>query len=145
MEEHGWGWDPSWKPDPYDPNKAKALLKEAGYPGKFADPVIKIYATPGDVANLSQILSGYWEAVGIQTKIEVVDAAAWGGMFFVRVTGPTSPAVGAIFPWIFPSVFNNVYHSANMYKSTGVHSTGNDPKADELYAKATSKSIRKRP
>ena len=34
MEEHGWGWDPSWKPDPYDPNKAKALLKEAGYPGQ---------------------------------------------------------------------------------------------------------------
>jgi peptide/nickel transport system substrate-binding protein len=138
MEEHGWGWDPSWKPDPYDPNKAKALLKEAGYPGKFQDPVIKIYATPGESANVSQILSGYWEAAGIQTKIEVVDASAWGGMFFVRVTGPTSPAVGCVFPWIFPSVFNNVYHSANMYKSTGVHSTGNDPKADELYAKATS-------
>jgi ABC-type transport system substrate-binding protein len=57
-------------------------------------------------------------------------------MIFNRAKNPTDPIVGAIWPWIFPGVPNNVYHSANMYKSTGVHSTGNDPKADELYDKA---------
>ena len=31
---------------------------------------------------------------------------------------------------------NNFYHSANMFTSTGVHTTSNDPKADELYQAA---------
>ena len=32
--------------------------------------------------------------------------------------------------------FNNMYHSANMYKSIGAHTTSNDPKVDEMYDKA---------
>jgi len=32
--------------------------------------------------------------------------------------------------------FNNVYHSANMFTSTGVHTTSNDTKADEMYQAA---------
>lgn len=137
LHKGGYGWHPSLKADPYDPEKAKALLKEAGYPQKFSDPVIKIYVQPTQ-ADLMQILAGYWEDVGIKTKIEVVDAVTWGGMFFNRVKSPEDPAVGAVFPWIFGSTFNSVYHAANMYKSTGVHSTGNDPKADELYTRAVS-------
>ena len=35
-----------------------------------------------------------------------------------------------------PIASNNFYHSANMFTSTGVHTTGNDPKADELYQAA---------
>jgi ABC-type transport system substrate-binding protein len=60
-----------------------------------------------------------------------------GGYFFVRVKDDNAPNMGAIIPWSFGGFFNSVYHCSNMYKSTGVHSTGNDPKADELYTKAT--------
>ncbi len=138
MEEHGWGWDPDWKADPYDPEKAKALLKEAGYPEKFSTPVVKMFAASGGIdPEFQQIIAGYWEAVGIQTRIEVVDPVTWGGMFFVRAKDASQPQVGAVFSWTFPAVFNNVYHCANMFKSTGVHSTGNDPNADMLYDKAT--------
>jgi peptide/nickel transport system substrate-binding protein len=137
MDENSWGWDPSWKPDSYDLAKAKQLVADAGYPGKFSNPVITVYVTNvGYNADLFQVLQGYWKEAGIQTKIEIVDSVQFGGMIFNRAKNPTDPIVGAIWPWIFPGVPNNVYHSANMYKSTGVHSTGNDPKADELYDKA---------
>jgi len=135
MSEETWGWDQKWKADPYDPNKVKALLKEAGYPGKFKDPVINIY-TQAQWADLMQALAGYWEAAGIQTKINVVDAMTYGGYVFVRAKDGSVPIVGGIWPWVFGSFFNNVYHSANMFTSRGVHTTANDPKADEMYDKA---------
>ena len=135
MDDMTWGWDPSWKPDPYDPNKVKALLKEAGYPGKFKDPVINIYAQAPQ-ADLMQALAGYWDAAGIQTKINIVDAMTYGGYIFVRAKDASVPIVGGMWPWIFPGFFNNVYHSANMFTSRGVHTTANDPKADEMYDKA---------
>jgi peptide/nickel transport system substrate-binding protein len=138
MTEESYGWDPSWKADPYDLNKAKALLKEAGYPEKFQNPVINIFAQQANQqADIMQAVAGYWDAAGIQTKINIVDPMGYGGYFFVRIKDENAPNVGGIIPWVWPSFFNSTYHCANMYKSTGVHSTGNDPKADELYTNAT--------
>lgn len=139
MDEHTWGWDPSWQPDPYDPDLAASLLAEAGYPDAFANPVITIWVQTGWAEwwiDTIQACAGYWEEVGIQTEIQIVDPMEWL-MFFVRNTEPDAPNVGAIFPWSWMGTFNNVYHSANMFTSEGVHSTGNDPHADELYEKAT--------
>jgi peptide/nickel transport system substrate-binding protein len=137
MDEITWGWDPSWKPDPYDPNKAKALLKEAGYPGKFKDPVVNVFCQAPQ-ADLMQALAGYWEAAGIQTKINVIDSMTFGSYVFTRTKDPNAPNVGAIWPWVNLGFFNNVYHSKNMFTSGGAHTTANDPKADEMYNKATS-------
>ncbi|HHX73713.1 MAG TPA: ABC transporter substrate-binding protein [Firmicutes bacterium] len=137
MHPGSYGWDPSWQADPYDPDKAKQLLEEAGYPHAFADPTIKYYVTEGPGVDQAQLLQGYWADVGIDVQLEIVDSVQWGGMFFVRNTEPDAPNVGNIFSWSFSSTPNSVYHSANMYTSNGVHSTGNDAKADELYFRAT--------
>ncbi len=138
MDEHTWGWDPSWKADPYDPEKALALLKEAGYPKNFKETTILLYHAPtGITPDLMQILQGYWAEVGVRVDIKVVDNVELGGLIFVRQKDASSPIVGGIWPWVFGGAFNNVYHSANMFTSKGVHTTGNDPKADELYARAT--------
>jgi ABC-type transport system substrate-binding protein len=140
IDPTGWGWDPSWKPDPYDLAKAKQLLKDANYPAAFADPVIQIYAQTGSQADFVQVLKGYWDAAGIQTKINIVDSVTYAGMFFTGSRAPTAKNVGAIIPWVYPTYANSVYHSANMYTPTGVHGTGgpNDTKAQELYNKAVS-------
>ena len=132
----GWGWDPSWKPDPYDVAKAKALLAEAGYPDKFKDPVIKLYGQPYHF-DMVQMVMGYWNKLGVQTKYTPVDAIGFAGLFFASARAPGGNNIGAVIPWLYPGAFNAIYHSANMYISTGVHATGNDPKANDLYAKAT--------
>ena len=58
----------------------------------------------------------------------------------MRAKDATVPIVGGIWPWVFPAFFNNVYHSANMFTSKGVHTTSNDPKADEMYNKAVTET-----
>ncbi len=136
MDEYTWGWDPSWTADPYDPEKAKALLAEANYAEKWADYeiIINVQTPGGQTLDLMQILASYWEKVGIKTKIVLNDAMVQLGLFFVRGTD----SAGSVIPWVFGGWPNTVYHCANMYTSNGVHSTGNDPQADELYNKAAS-------
>src|SRR6266508_1810393 len=58
FSEQTWGFDSSFKPDPYDPAKAKQLLQEAGYPGKFNPQSITLYST-AVASDLMQILQGY--------------------------------------------------------------------------------------
>jgi ABC-type transport system substrate-binding protein len=130
-----WGFDSSFKADAYDPNKAKQLLQEAGYPGKFNPQSITLYST-AVAADLMQILQGYWQAVGVNVDVQIVDTPVYNGLVFVRAKEPTEKQVGAIWPWVNVGFFNNVYHSANMFTSTGVHTTSNDTKADQMYQAA---------
>ena len=83
-----------------------------------------------------QILQGYWQAIGVNVDIQIVDTPVYNKLVFVRATGPTDQQVGAIWPWSSSGFFNNVYHSANMFTSTGVHTTSNDTKADAMYQAA---------
>jgi len=134
--EQTWGFDPSqWQADPFDPDKAKQLLQDAGYPGKFNPQTVTLY-TNAVMADLMQILQGYWQNIGLNTDIQVVDSPVWLSLSFVRVKSDTDKQVGAVMPWVAPSFFNNVYHSANLFTSTGTRSTGNDPKADQMYQAA---------
>jgi peptide/nickel transport system substrate-binding protein len=139
MHPGAYGWDPNWQPDPYDLPRAKALLAEAGYPAKFSNPVIHIFAPPGPQVDFITLLQGYWKEAGIQTQLDLVDSTVWGGYFFnpAKRLQDGDKNVGQIWFWIFGSTQNNSYHSANMYTSTGAHNTMNDPKADALYKDAT--------
>ena len=69
------GYDPTVKPDPYNPEKAKALLAEAGYPKGFETSVngargSKYFWEP-IAANLAD--------VGITAKIKIYEGGAWFG------------------------------------------------------------------
>jgi peptide/nickel transport system substrate-binding protein len=138
MHKAGYGYTSALDADPYDPAKAEALLAEAGYPDKWADPTIHFYTTaPGQ--DFILMLFGYWEEVGLKMKLEVVDATVNGAYFFsfTRLE-EGAPNAGWMFSWVFGSYFNSTYHCANMYTSVGVHNSGNDPVADFLYKKAAS-------
>jgi peptide/nickel transport system substrate-binding protein len=60
-------------PDPYDPPKAKRLLAEAGYPSGFDAGIL--YPWP-PYASMGEALAAYLQAVGIRTKIRMMERAA---------------------------------------------------------------------
>jgi ABC-type transport system substrate-binding protein len=131
MHRGSFGWTDALIPEPYDLAKAKALLKEAGYPEKFANPTITIFAG-APAQDWLLMLMGYWEKAGLKMKLEIVDMGVYWGMLFARPK-EGDRNVGWIWPWTSGSFFNNTYHSANMYTTRGIHGTSNDVKATEMY------------
>ncbi|MHB8104709.1 MAG: ABC transporter substrate-binding protein, partial [Dehalococcoidales bacterium] len=132
------GWNEDLRNDTYDPTLAKSLLAQAGYPDKWADPTIHLYTTAAG-QDYMLLLMGYWQAVGLQVKLEIVDSTIYTAYVFHNFAGRIKEGegnVGWMFTWTYQSFFNCMYHSSNMYCSWGMHSTGNDPVADKLYLKA---------
>jgi len=64
------GWNPAWKPDPYDPARAKKLLADAGYPNGFPIP-LRLFTMPGttELPALGEAVAGYWEKVGVKADL----------------------------------------------------------------------------
>ena len=64
-------YDTSWTPYPYDPDRARQLLRDAGYPNGFE---IEVYAPPGltglpQAGEMSEAIAQYFEQIGLQAKI----------------------------------------------------------------------------
>lgn len=70
----------------YDPDEAKKLLTEAGYPNGF-DIKIFSYAMGGSpyLPDMALIIQGYWNKIGVRAQIVPVD---WGIFKTMRTVGP---------------------------------------------------------
>jgi dipeptide transport system substrate-binding protein len=73
-----WGYDKNLKDAPYDVDKAKALLKEAGYPDGFdltlwAMPVQRPYNPNARL--MAEMLQSDWAKIGVKVKIGTYE---WG-------------------------------------------------------------------
>jgi peptide/nickel transport system substrate-binding protein len=67
------GYDPSRKPDPYDPKKAKELLAAAGYPNGFNT----VFTGHAAFATLWQALVAQLAEVGIKCRLDIPEFGIW--------------------------------------------------------------------
>ena len=69
------GYDATLPRYDFQPDKAKALLKDAGL-GGGVDVTVSVINRPADT-NAAQVLKSMWDAVGIRTKLETLERLAW--------------------------------------------------------------------
>jgi peptide/nickel transport system substrate-binding protein len=126
-------WDPSIKPIPYDVEKAKSLLAEAGLANGFSMRVVSFNApltvNPVGGDKLAEALQPYWAKIGVQAKIESLDIAAWrakrlAGDFDILMDGAVSGGdPDDLLYGGYHSDTNNTTGNATFYK---------DPKIDQM-------------
>jgi peptide/nickel transport system substrate-binding protein len=135
LTEVHWGFDPVWYSDPYDPAGAKQLLQDAGYPDKFTDPVVRVFSTVqrafGWEPDFMQVLSGYFEAVGIKTQVIPIDYTAMRSGW----VGKDPKLMGGVVPYMgLGSAANDIAGQQNHWTTAGVNLGGNDPAIDKLFS-----------
>ncbi len=77
------GWNPQWFEKyegqyGYDPQRAKALLAEAGYPNGFkATYILTPRPELPELAQVGEVIASYWREIGVDLKLEEREFAWW--------------------------------------------------------------------
>jgi peptide/nickel transport system substrate-binding protein len=139
------GFNPDLKPYPYDPAKAKALLKEAKAAGTPIDREIVLVGRYNLYPNSEesvQALQAMYEAVGLKVKLRMTEAAEWYKLLF-------KPFADNRQPTLFQEQHDNnngdaVFTIYVKYHSQGGQSTISDPELDKLIDEAGKSTGEKR-
>lgn len=131
-----WGYDPAWINAyfKYDKAAATALLEEAGYPDAFDDPIVKLYSHtfPAWLPDFNLIISGFWEAIGVQTEIVPIDMGQLRGLMYADPYPAELAGTTAV--WNMPTTPVSVAFVESAHHSTGNWRLLMDTEWDALHA-----------
>lgn len=126
------GYNDTIKPFPYDPDKAMKLIAEAKADGVPVDKEILVIARPNVPAGAEgmQAISEMLNAVGFNTKPQLLEANEYNGFYFKPFNDSTAPH-------LLMDIHDNNTGDAgitllNKYHSTGGTSKSHDPELDKL-------------
>ena len=118
----------------YDPERARALLAEAGYPDAFPEPVIPIVSSVlsgnPEFGTMAELLQVYFEAVGLQTEIREMDWATLGALGRAREAYLISPVRNAPIRPTEAALVN--FHTVRGTRYGGYESDTSEGLADKL-------------
>jgi len=103
------GHDPSVTPYPYDPDKARELLADAGYPDGFAIEMAGPSETYTNFEQVLQAVAGYWAEIGIDVDLQFMESGMFWDLQANRELTPLfgdswSSSTGEAYPRLIGSV-----------------------------------------
>jgi peptide/nickel transport system substrate-binding protein len=127
------------KPFPHDPARAKALLKEAGYPNGF-DITLMAWSRPGmaEGPKMIEAIAGYWSTIGVRSKIVPIDYGTW------RKKWKENPDQGCVAGWYW--VGSRVWPFAivrALFASDGTITYSKYPEVDRMMKEVETASTEK--
>lgn len=144
LPKDAFGYDPSLTPYPYDPEKAKELLAEAGYPDGFTVPFISRQGRYLKDKEIVEAVAGYLEQVGVKTEIQFVEPGVWAqisekherkGLSFPGWSGLDAELVW--YPLLYSGQYQSYYSNPELDKLLDEgRSTVDEAKRKEAYSKA---------
>jgi peptide/nickel transport system substrate-binding protein len=142
------GHNNNYDPRPYNPDKAKQLLAQAGYPTGFTTTLLVGQGSENAAASIK----GYLDAVGIQTTVDIADMGRYFGAVFgngwselVFAANGGGSNISVLFDHYGPTP--KTFRSGNIYKSAEylalcnqVFTTYDDAQAQKLAEQAVKKA-----
>ncbi len=108
------GYNPDLKPIPFDPERAKALMAEAGYPNGEGLPAIKMSGTAPRKDLLAYYASQLKTVLGMPVEVEVVERGA-------HIKNMNAGEV-ALFPWGWTAGYpDGLYYLSDVWYGPSVY------------------------